>query len=66
MVENKVSIRELKRSLSKECSARQREFIQSHIRQKRSVRFFQISIFFTFLAVFQVLQCVFLIFQVFQ
>ncbi len=54
MVENKVSIRDLKRSLSKECSARQREFIQSHIRQKRSVRFFQISIFFTFLAVWEI------------
>lgn len=54
MVENKVSIRDLKRSLSQECSARQRDYILSHIRQKRSVRFFQISIFFTFLAAWEI------------
>lgn len=54
MVENKISIRELKRNLTKECSDRQKEFILSHIRQKRKVRFLQISIFILFLAVWEI------------
>lgn len=54
MVESKISIRELKRNLAKDCSERQKEFILSHIHQKRKVRFFQTSIFILFLAAWEI------------
>lgn len=54
MVESKISIRELKRNLAKDCSERQKEFILSHIRQKRKVRFFQTGIFILFLAAWEI------------
>lgn len=49
MVENKISIRKLKQSLTKDISEKQREFITGCIRQKRKVRVLQISIFLLFI-----------------
>lgn len=54
MVETKISIRELKRSLTNESSKKQRDFIFSCIRQKRKVRVLQISIFVFFIAVWEI------------
>lgn len=53
MVENNISIRELKRGLIGDISEKQRGFIHSCIRQKRRVRMLQISIFIVFLAVWE-------------
>ena len=53
-MENNISIRKLKRSLSGDVSHRQREFILSCIRQKRKVRILQISIFILFILVWEV------------
>ncbi len=53
MMEDKISIRELKRNLTKDCSGRQREFLLSRIHQKRKIRFLQISIFILFVAVWE-------------
>ena len=53
-MENNISIRKLKRSLSGDVSQRQREFILSCIRQKRKVRILQISIFILFILVWEV------------
>lgn len=52
-METKISIRELKRNLTKDVSDRQREFLLFHIRRKRKIRFFQISIFLIFLALWE-------------
>ncbi len=52
-METKISIRELKRNLTKDVSDRQREFLLFHIRRKRKIRFFQISIFLVFLALWE-------------
>lgn len=52
-METKISIRELKRSLAKTCSEKQREFLLFHIHRKRKIRFFQISIFLVFLALWE-------------
>lgn len=54
MVETKISIRKLKRSLTKDVSVRQREFIISCIRHRRKVRILQISIFVFFLVLWEV------------
>lgn len=54
MVETKISIRELKRSLTNESSEKQRDFILSCIRQKRKVRVLQISIFILFIAAWEI------------
>lgn len=53
-METKISIRELKRNLAKTCSEKQREFLLFHIRRKRKIRFFQISIFLVFLALWEI------------
>ncbi len=53
MVENKISIRKLKQSLTKDISEKQREFITGCIRQKRKVRVLQISIFLLFIIVWE-------------
>lgn len=52
-METKISIRELKRNLAKACSEKQREFLLFHIRRKRKIRFFQISIFLIFLVLWE-------------
>ena len=52
-METKISIRELKRNLTKDVSDRQREFLLFHIRRKRKIRFFQISISLVFLALWE-------------
>lgn len=49
MVENKISIRRLKQSLTKDVSEKQREFIIRCIRQKQEIRVLQISIFLLFI-----------------
>lgn len=53
MVENKISIRKLKQSLTKDISEKQRKFITGCIRQKRKVRVLQISIFLLFIIVWE-------------
>lgn len=53
-MENKVSMRELKRSLTKDMSEKQREFILACIRKKRIIRTLQISIFLMFLVVWEI------------
>lgn len=53
MVESKRSIRELKRSLTKECSEKQKEFIRSYIRRSRKVRFLQAGIFILLVAAWE-------------
>lgn len=53
MVENKVSIRALKRSLRGEVSQKQREYIKNCIRSRRIVRILQISIFVFFLVTWE-------------
>ncbi|MCM1244159.1 MAG: ABC transporter permease [Roseburia sp.] len=53
MVENKISIRKLKQSLTKDISEKQRGFITGCIRQKRKIRVLQISIFLLFVIVWE-------------
>lgn len=53
MVESKRPIRELKRSLTKECSEKQKEFIRSYIRRSRKVRFLQAGIFILLIAAWE-------------
>lgn len=52
-VGTKISIRELKRSITRDVSDRQREFIMSCIRNKRKVRILQISIFVFFIILWE-------------
>lgn len=52
-MEPKISIRELKRNLTEDVSDRQRDFLLFHIRRKRKIRFYQISIFFVFLILWE-------------
>lgn len=54
MVENKISIRKLKQSLTKDISDKQREYIALCIHRRRVIRALQISIFLIFIAVWEI------------
>lgn len=53
MVENKKSIREMKRGITEDISEKQRQFLEQCIRKKRKIRVLQISIFIVFLATWE-------------